>query len=738
MTDHSPAPELTAEQQRVINHGDGHARVTAVAGAGKTSTMVARVDALLNDGVPPERLLILMFNRQARDDFAAKLAARRGQASRLPQVRTFHSIGHRLTQSLTRWGVLDPRQLLQADWQRERLLKQAVGEAIGDDRATLEWALEPERLEEFGQFCALVKAELLSPSSLFERDGYSRDSRYYIEAFDYLQQRMADQGLMTYDDLLYRPLMALEADPALAARVQGFMDHIIIDEYQDINEVQLRLLASLAGSRAQVMAVGDADQCIYAWRGARPDAMLDGFARVFGDSTPYALSRTFRHGHRLALLANHAIRANERADRPLCLAAEGTPTTTLAVAGSLDAIIASLGRSAAFEQCAILVRHWSLSVPVQLQLLRAGIPFQLGRQERFVFRLPLVQALAGYIELASEPSLLADPAHVELLFSQPTPFVARERLTMLCEALARRGEWFARNDAQLSGLSRGQQRTLKKRWELLVELARVAGRWTPATVLTHVIDTLDAHKLLKRAAARPDKGEEDVRLLEVLVEQAQAMADDPAGFVAMLKAPVEDQPGGVIISTVHGAKGLEWDQVFVYGLNEEDFPFYHRESPLTPARLEEERRLYYVAVTRARASLMLVHDGVGHRPSRFIAESAWQECDRIGGLMAPDAVVPDELPVEEPALVRRYLAVCGMEKPHVAPHPSTADGNRTVSLRNDTDWPPGQRVDHRIFGTGTIQHVSGEGERRVLTVQFDTAGTRKLIAAQAPLSLLSP
>ncbi len=116
---------LTSEQRAVIAHEAGHARVAAVAGAGKTTTMVARVLKLLERGIAPSRLLVLMFNRSAREDFQARLAAMAPAGQRLPDVRTFHSLGHRLSQSLTRWGVLSPRQLLTADWQLERLLRQA-------------------------------------------------------------------------------------------------------------------------------------------------------------------------------------------------------------------------------------------------------------------------------------------------------------------------------------------------------------------------------------------------------------------------------------------------------------------------------------------------------------------------------------------------------------------------------------------------------------------------------------
>ncbi len=247
------------------------------------------------------------------------------------------------------------------------------------------------------------------------------------------------------------------------------------------------------------------------------------------------------------------------------------------------------------EAC-LLVRSWALSVPLQLALLRAGVPFRLAREDRFVFRLPLVEALAGYLMLARDASLLQDPGHLLTLLSQPTPFVPRERLAALAARLAETQRWPERHDPLLEGIKPHQRRTLKRRWALLCELPKLSA-WSPARLLGHVIEAVEAEKVLKRAAARRDKGEEDVRLLDVLIEQASEVSDLGA-FTELLRRPVENRDDGVLINTVHGAKGLEWPLVVLAGANEEDFPHYTRDNPLNPQRLEEERRLFYVAITR--------------------------------------------------------------------------------------------------------------------------------------------
>ncbi|MGR2738826.1 ATP-dependent helicase [Billgrantia sp. Q4P2] len=726
---------LTEEQRAVVEHGAGHARVAAVAGAGKTTTLVARVLHLLERGVPANRILVLMFNRSAREDFQRRLVEMAHVGQRLPDVRTFHSLGHRLTASLTRWGVLTPRRLIAADWQVERLLRQATFEVLEDDDRR-EMALEADTLEALAHFCGLVKAEMLPAATLLERLDYGEGSEHFAEAFERLEALLAEHGLMTYSDLLYRPLRALEADVGLVRRVQGYLDQAIVDEYQDINQAQLRLLALLAGRDADVMAVGDANQCIYEWRGAHPDTMREHFTATFGTATDYPLSTTFRHGHSLALLANHAIAANQRRPDQLCLAAPGNPHTELAVEPGRAPLLATLdlwqqGGRALSEAC-LLVRSWALSVPVQLQLLQAGIPFRLSREDRFVFRLPLVQALAGYLRLARTPALLHDPGHLLRLLEQPTPFVARERLVALAQRLAQTQRYPERDDPLLAGLKPMQRRNLKRRWALLCELPRL-GDWSPARLLTHIVDTLDAEKVLKRAAARREKGEEDVRLLDVLVEQAGETRHIDA-FIELLERPVENHADGLLITTVHGAKGLEWPLVVVAGTNEEDFPHYSRDNPLSPERLEEERRLFYVAVTRARERLLLLHDGGDHRPSRFLAETAWEDCRQVAARLSDPMEDNASLAVASPELVSRYLAAVGhdgvrlVQRAHAVAEPGARYATQS--------YRPGQWLRHAVFGEGEVVVVEGDPADPVIEVNFKQAGRRRLLACRAPIELL--
>lgn len=749
---------LTPEQCAVVQHEQGHARVAAVAGAGKTSTMVARVMHLLADGMPAERIMVLMFNRQAREDFARKLKEVAQSGQRLPQVRTFHSVGHRLTDTLTRWGILPPATLLSAEWQWERLCRQAVQQVMQDEEEeAIETALEEDSIGLFSQFCDQVKGRLVAPELLVESDEFGESGRHFPAAYYRLQAMMEEQRVMSYADLIHRPLKVLVKDKALRDRVSGFLDHVIVDEYQDINEAQNCLLAILAAGRAQVMAVGDANQCIYAWRGASVDAMKQSFERRFGAPIDYPLSYTFRHGHALALLANHAIAGSADPNSPQTLAAPGTPNTTVAATTGMTQALDTLVRwreQGADTDIAVLVRSWHQSVALQLHLLRQGIPFRLGRSERFVFQLPLVRALAGYLEVARHPLLLGDADHLHLLFSQPPAFVSRDVLRALCQQLAQTGEWPSATAPVLSSLKPFQQRSLRQRWALIQKLPQWRDA-RPAELLEHVTTTLGADKLLRRAAVRREKGEEDIRLLDVLIEQAGELADNIDSFIALLKTPEGPQGDageGLLISTMHGAKGLEWPRVMLWGLNEEECPLYSRDTPLTKESLDEERRLFYVGVTRARQALVLVNEGGQHRPSRFLEECAWQDVMAIREALATNGREgePPRIPVSQPAIVKRYLAAQQltldiMAKPR--PKRSASTNTRTsvpTTKRSigpitdpDAEWQVGDQLRHSRFGEGVIVHVRGSGPHCVIEVRFDNKrGITKLMASQAPVTRL--
>jgi DNA helicase-2/ATP-dependent DNA helicase PcrA len=230
--------QLTREQQIIINHDNGHARVSAVAGSGKTTAMVHRVQHLLLQGSPPEKILILMFNKSARDAFAYRLQRLLAESGlQPPDVRTFHSLGLRLINSFTKRGALPAYKLLTEEYQIERLAREAIkkyGEGAGGDE---QW-WSRESMEGFLTFIDLVKAHTETPGKIFDDYQFEEQLDYYIGAFVTFESMRTAAHVRFYPDLIHEPVMAIRKDSALADWVAGHVDHIIVDEYQDINEVQ--------------------------------------------------------------------------------------------------------------------------------------------------------------------------------------------------------------------------------------------------------------------------------------------------------------------------------------------------------------------------------------------------------------------------------------------------------------------------------------------------------------------
>lgn len=735
---------LTSEQRAVVEHSQGHARVRAVAGSGKTTTLVERVVHLLNQGVAAQRLLVVMYNRSAKDDFARKLQERAQNldlAASLPDVRTFHSLGHRLTSSLVRWGYLSARRLQQEEWMQDNLSRQALkrlAEKWGEDPQP--W-LEEDALDAFKSFCTLVKSGLKAPQEVAEACDWPTRQAYCIAAFAELEELLAEQGVMFFDDLLWRPLQVILSQPQLKQRLSGFLDYLVVDEYQDINEVQQALLVTLAGS-AQVMVVGDVDQCIYEWRGARPDYMLHRFQQDFHPVVDYPLSGTFRFGHSLAVTANQVIQHNRERPPQLTLAASQQVTQLEQGQGAswLLSRLQHWQKAHPSTRAAVLVRSWSQSLAVQLEFLKAHQPFQLDRQQHFVFNRPQIKGLLAYARLAlhSAPGRRINFQHPAAqndfyqLLSFPTLYLTETDRQAL---VAARVQGEARLTEVIDQLPPAKRQRLVKRHQLLTQLAGVASSLSPLAFIDRVLTETAALEQLKKTAASKESGDEALRLIQGLRRYAKQSQVSLGEWVESLELAQQegsahlagDQQAQVKILTVHAAKGLEWDWVGVYGLNEGDFPYTSGFARLTAAEEEAERRLFYVAITRARQQLLLAEGESGGARSRFLQEAALPDALALAERLQADPSVALPLRAAYPELLHNYWQqVTDHPPPEMKPRAQAEEASPTRSVAAQPQGQPGDRVSHPKFGPGRLLRVEGNYPRRLLDIQFEQAGLKRL------------
>ena len=725
--------------------------------------MIARIGHLLATGVRPEEIMVLMFNRSARDSFEASMDKRLGPdfGRALPEVRTFHSLGHRLTQSFARKGALPDYSLVTEDFIIERLARQAAAEIFRRERDS-GWP-SSEEVEEFLNFIDIVKASIDDVDKAFARQGLDTKYSYFVDAYKLFEETRCARRMRFYSDLIREPVVAMGSDRELAGWVGNRVEHVIVDEYQDINEVQQRLLCFVAGSRARVMVVGDVDQCIYEWRGAQPDFITSRFAQDFLNPAEYLLSRTFRFGHSLSIAADYLISCNYKRDEKLCLSHETTQPTILTRVEEKGShpIVADLkawrekGRQ--LSEAVVLVRLFAQSIPVELALLEADIPYRLegGLQ---VFACSEVMALIGYLRFADgqleKETVSGRKQYFLAMLSQPHPGMQREELEVLAEELAHRvGE---EEDALRSRVNSDVPQFIRNRLEEMIEnwrwLRDCRTTLSASSLMEQVVSKLKLYDFYYSLAARASGAENRVKTCRAFIEFAGSRKESVPDFLTRVsllqKENRADGRDSILITSVHRAKGLEWPKVYLPGLVDGVFPFT-RECGDAGTDLEDERRLFYVAMTRAIEEVVFFHpvdprlesnlrNGCTHLPqgklqaSRFLFEANIELASGLGRVLTDGNAEGILTAAANVGIGNRYLMALGhnvrLQSKQMEPEP-------VAKVLAIDELREGMSVYHPTFGAGTVTKIDDRRQGR-LRVDFPSQGETVLLAAYARLQAM--
>lgn len=688
----APRPPFapSAEQSAVIRHHGGHALVGAVAGSGKSQTLVERVATLVENGCAYDRVLVLMFNVAAAEEFTRRLAQRMPHLPN-PQVMTFHAYGQALCRQLERNGLLVPAYLL--DEAQAQPLGREVLEYVNQRReASQRIEVTGEAVEDFLSAMDVLKGALYDgqhlPPMLKEAL-----SPLHVAAYPIFEQFRARKRVRLFGDLVSDPVRAAHIDERIRRALANRFDHIVIDEFQDINEAQMALVRLLAGECAQVMGVGDEDQTIYTWRGARPDYMVSLFEREFPGTRRYALTRTFRYGHTLSLLANSVIVNNQARTDKLCISDASCPMTQIAVrmhpeGGSSGPIVAEevqrwVAEGRKHNEIAVLVRQFASAVPIEIALREKGIPFHLVGAPSFVawpevlsLHLPLILAAAKG-KFPSHWSASQRTALLRAAFSVPSLYLRRDEMTALAEQLAQQPAvtpQLVRRALQASCASRSYALT-GVRAQMLSMLEWAYDQRPDADAETLLRDAIRMNGLLgwiAKSGASHEYREARLRMVRAVVRYAhghtaRSLHDTFCDIDRANLSPDADR--GVLITSIHRAKGLEWPTVILPELAEGVFP-------ASEADIEDERRLFYVGATRAREQLVMISPfdrefitwtraereghpcGVAMRASRFLYEANLVRAQQIGSqLHTTPAFAPalSEATSVLPSLIARYF-----------------------------------------------------------------------------------
>lgn len=637
--------QYTDEQDAIIQHAGGHARIIAVAGSGKTQTLTAYVRARLQAGVPPRRLLVLMYNKAAQVDFTQRLKGLMPQDP-LPDVRTFHSLGYRICQTLVQQGDMPPfeRDLL-TDAQIEttlwQLLRRCAPETLVDDVLSR----KKKWVEPALSYIELVKSQLESPEVVFEQTGLPDNCRFFIEAFHLFEDWRSEQHQFSFSDLIYEPVMRFEREPHLARQFGGHLAEIIVDEFQDINPVQHRLLEVLQAGRAQLMVVGDPDQTIYEFRGSRPALLSTTFSETFVPVQDYQLSHTFRFGHGLSLLANQVIADNysDPTYRTQCISHSSAGSTQLQRLPSDDSALTALEciqrwqQHYAADDIAVINRLWANSARLELLLLEQGMDYQtdqpqsvLERYELRPFRI-LLQLAEG--QGAAWTAAVRRKAWQALL-TQPYLKIKKAIIDQLVRQLAPvTVNWGqALRNAVPDNLSRFQSEELFERARWIEKAER--GQGDAYTVLQGWVQGTDYYAALRDSAFSAAAVDDQKATLQAFLSFVRAHRWSLAEGAGELKRLVDrarsQSAGGVLITSIHKSKGREWPCVIIPELNSQFYPYQPDTEMSRPTSVNSERRLLYVAMTRARDRLAVIVPP----PNSAIAPSSFLPAAYVEGAQA--------------------------------------------------------------------------------------------------------
>jgi len=741
---------LNPAQAAAVRHPNGPLLVLAGAGSGKTRVLTARIAYLIQErGVAPQRIFAVTFTNKAAGEMRSRVAALLGADPKGLWIGTFHSLSARLLRREAALLGFGPNFTIYDQDDSESFIKRLL-----EQRGLSPKANPPRAIH---AVISSAKNRMLLPEELGAQ-AESPLERVAAEIYATLGPALRQANAMDFDDLLLYPLTLFREHPERLAYWQRRFEHVLVDEFQDTNAAQYHLVKLLAAQHTNLCVVGDDDQAIYGWRGADVRHMLS-FQQDFPGASLIKLEQNYRSTQVILDAANGVIAENaRRLGKTLFTATPGgEPVTLLAAADERDEaewLATELARRSAeadvpYEGMAILYRTNAQSRPLEEAFRFRGIPYRLVGAVSFYERREVKDVLA-YLRLIANP---ADDEAFARIVNVPRRGIGDASVSQLLRAAAQWGRPLletARAGDRIPDLRLNVREAFQALARLIDELRARFGDADPATALEQVIAAVGYGPYLA------DEGPEGIERLEnvqELIAGAAAWAEtateegdeagDEAGEEGRGKgaSPIEryltqaalvtsaDQgtgdPTGVTLMTVHMAKGLEWPVVTLAGLEDGLFPLARAAGE--PGGLEEERRLCYVGLTRAREKLYLSWARTRYRNGRLELSESSRFLEAL-----PPSVVEERGTTPQWDRARRSSGRAGGGTRR--PAPAAIEWEEEAS-QDAPRYIAGERVRHRKFGSGVVRAVSGSGRELKVMVEFDDSeiGTKQLLVAYAGL-----
>jgi DNA helicase-2/ATP-dependent DNA helicase PcrA len=757
---------LNSAQSEAVRHDDGPILVLAGAGSGKTRVLTTRITRLIAErGVAPERILAVTFTNKAAGEMRERIGRQLGEEPKGMWMGTFHAIGARIvrraahqlhrTPSFTIYDEDEQLAVIKRLMERHHITPKqfaprAIRSAISDAKNALVSADEYAKLarDPFAQATALVYGDL--------------------------ESSLRTANAVDFDDLLVLPVRLLESHPSVLEKWQQRFDHVLVDEYQDTNRAQYRFVKLLASVHRNVCVVGDDDQSIYGWRGADIRNILD-FTKDFPNAAVVRLEENYRSTPQILELANVVIQENtSRMGKTLRPTRPGGER--VAVIRSLDErdeaewvlqdiLSRRAQRGAMLRDVAVLYRTNAQSRALEEACRRHTVPYRLVGSVRFYDRREIRDIMA-YLRLIANP---ADDEAFRRAVAAPRRGVGDTTVEWLAERARAEGlpMLAAASDPAILAELRPAARTALGGFVALIERYR-------ADLTEYAVDELIKELVIdiNYAAHVRSEGEEVARerlenVRELINGAAESVAEEggevsvtaldaflqKAALIADVDALREADADAVTLMTMHNAKGLEFPIVYVTGLEDGLFPLARAYED--PPLLEEERRLFYVGITRAQRTLVITYAEERRRNGELTRSRPSSFLDAI-----PKGMVDERSTVKVRSTGRAVLSSLmgsgGYRPRSTYDSPSAFDDDtfthvpasrrrpgtpvtRSVAPEDESQdmasFAIGARVRHRKFGSGTVAELSGFGREAKVKIDFDdeNIGRKTLVVAQANL-----
>jgi DNA helicase-2/ATP-dependent DNA helicase PcrA len=728
-----PLSGLNPAQREAVLHFEGPLLVLAGAGSGKTRVLTTRIARLIeHHGVDPSRILAVTFTNKAAGEMRERITRLLGEEPRGMWSGTFHAIGARILRSAAHHvGRTSSFSIYDED------------DSLGLIKRLMEREGIPQK-----QWSPKVIASLISdaknalvPAAEYESLAMDPVSRAAAKVYRQMEPALRAANAVSFDDLLVLPVEIFRTDERTLARYRDRFQFILVDEYQDTNRAQFQFIKMLGSAHGNVAVVGDDDQSIYGWRGADIRNILD-FEKEFPSSKVVRLEENYRSTPDILGVANVAISQNVgRKGKTLrATRAAGEPVTLMATLDERDEadfVIEEIKtrrnqENRALSDFAVLYRTNAQSRALEDALRRDAMPYRLVGSVRFYDRRE-IRDLMAYLKLIANP---ADEEAFRRAIAVPKRGIGDTTVDLLAARARELGvpvsEIAAREDLQES-LRPAARKALADFSRLIASLRERARDTSVDVLLQELIGEIRYVEYLQ--AEGPESARDRMENLGALIDGAAETVIDDGGEVglrpldhflqrAMLVAgadALDPTADAVTLMTLHNAKGLEYPVVFLTGLEDGLFPL--SQSFDDPPKLEEERRLFYVGITRAEEKLYLSHTEMRRRngellpsiKSRFLAEIAAANLDerkslRVGALGRRSIGGRDTSFSGAYPPRRTYEVPSWRRSAPIAEAEASQDEPRYVK---------GERVKHKLFGEGSIAELSGVGKEVKAVIDFD-------------------